>query len=93
MRLLFFDDYKMGMMKDGQIVDVSFAIPNHDILPPNTQMERVIADFGSYKPKFEEIASNASGVSVGSVRLRASLPQPHYLLCASGHEEGVASFG
>lgn len=45
MRLLFFDDYKMGMMKDGQIVDVSSAIPNHDILPPNTQMERVIADF------------------------------------------------
>ena len=82
MRLLFFDDYKMGVMKDGQIVDVSAAIEHHDVLPPNTQMERVIGDFASYKPKFDEIASKSSGLPPNSVRLRAPLPQPHYLLCA-----------
>lgn len=82
MRILFFDDYKMGVVKDGKIVDVSTAIPHHDVLPPNTQMENVIANFETFEPKFREIASKSDGVPWHSVRLRAPLPRPHYLLCA-----------
>jgi hypothetical protein len=74
MRILYFDDYKMGVVKDGKIVDVSPALDHHCIIPPNNQMENVIANFDSYRPKFEEIAAKSDGVAMDSVRLRAPLP-------------------
>ena len=82
MKLLFFDDYKMGILKDSMVVDVSAAVPHADVLPPNTQMESVIADFASLRPKFEEIASRSAGVPMSSVRVRAPLPRPHNVMCA-----------
>lgn len=82
MRILYFDDYKLGVVKDGNIVDVSSAVENHGILPPNTLMENVIANFDSLRPKFEEIMAKSDGVPWDSVRLRAPLPRPHYMLCA-----------
>jgi 2-keto-4-pentenoate hydratase/2-oxohepta-3-ene-1,7-dioic acid hydratase in catechol pathway len=82
MKLLFFDDYKMGVLKDGNVVDVSSAVPHADILPPTYQMESVIADFATFKPMFEEIASKDAGVAASSVRMRAPLPRPHNVMCA-----------
>ena len=34
MKLLFFDGFKMGVLKDGNVVDVSSAVPNTDVVPP-----------------------------------------------------------
>lgn len=82
MKLLFFDDFKMGVLKDGNVVDVSSAVPNADVVPPQDQMERVIEGFAGFKPRFEEIVTGSAGVPMASVRLRAPLPRPHTSLCA-----------
>jgi 2-keto-4-pentenoate hydratase/2-oxohepta-3-ene-1,7-dioic acid hydratase in catechol pathway len=81
-KLLFFDDYKMGVLTDGKVVDVASAVPHSDILPPQYQMESVITDFATYRPKFEELASMGNGVALSSVRLRSPLPRPHNVMCA-----------
>jgi 2-keto-4-pentenoate hydratase/2-oxohepta-3-ene-1,7-dioic acid hydratase in catechol pathway len=82
MKLLFFDGFKMGVLKDGNVVDVSSAVPNTDVVPPQDQMERVIEGFAGFKPRFEEIVAGSAGVPMASVRLRAPLPRPHTSLCA-----------
>jgi hypothetical protein len=82
MRILYFDDYKLGVVKNGNIVDVSAAVDHHGILPPNTLMENVIAGFEVLRPKFEAIIAKSDGVPWASARLRAPLPRPHYMLCA-----------
>ena len=82
MRIVFFDEYRLGVLNEGKVVDVSSAVQHHGVLPPTTVMERVIAGFDTYRPTFQELASSSSGVPVESVRLRAPLPRPHYLLCA-----------
>ena len=34
MKLLFFDDYRLGVLKEGLVVDVTSALPNVGILKP-----------------------------------------------------------
>ena len=82
MKLLFFDDYKFGVVKGTNVVDVTAAVPNADVVPPQDQMERVIAGFASFKPKFEAIVEKEAGVPMSGVRLRAPLPRPHNSMCA-----------
>ena len=82
MKLLFFDDYKMGVLKGSNVVDVSGAIDHNDIIPPEWQMETVIAEFDAYRPRFEEIAAKEAGVPMSSVKVQAPLPRPHNVLCA-----------
>lgn len=93
MRLLFFTNDKMRVMTERSIVGGAVAIPYQDILPPSTQINRVIAYLVSYKPKFEEIAETYSRVSPSNVRLQAPLPRSHYLLFASRHQGRVAFCG
>jgi 2-keto-4-pentenoate hydratase/2-oxohepta-3-ene-1,7-dioic acid hydratase in catechol pathway len=82
LKLLFFDDYRMGVLRDGRVVDVTHALEHVGILPPQTLMERVIEAFDSYRTRFEEIVAVEAGVSLAQVRVRAPLPRPGSLLCA-----------
>ncbi|MCH8200059.1 MAG: fumarylacetoacetate hydrolase, partial [Chloroflexi bacterium] len=67
MKLLFFDDYKMGVLKGSNVVDVSSAIDHNDIIPAEWQMETVIAEFDAYRPRFEAIVAKETGVPMSSV--------------------------
>jgi len=92
-RLLFFKNDKMKVMKERSVVGGAATISYQDISPPNTQINPVIADLVLYKPKFEEIAETYSSVSPCNVKLQAPLPRSHYLLFASRHQGRVAFCG
>ena len=99
MKLLFFDDYKLGVLQDGKVFDVSSAVEHSDILPPEEVMERVIGGFDSYRPKLEAAVSSGDGAALYSVKVRAPLPRPHNALCAfsnyldrEGATRGVLDF-
>ena len=82
MKILFFNDYRMGVLKDGQVVDVSDALEHRDLVPAEWQMETVIEQFDTYRPRFEELVATADGVPMSSVKIRPPLPRPHNVLCA-----------
>lgn len=99
MKLLFFDDHKLGVLRDGMVFDVSSAVEHSDILPPEEVMERVIGGFDDYRPKLEAAVSSGDGAALYSVRVRAPLPRPHNALCAfsnyldrEGATRGVLDF-
>jgi len=82
MKLLFFNDYKLGVLKEGRVVDVTSVLPHVGIIKPEDHMEMVIKDFDNFRPKIEEIMAKEEGVSMDSVKIQAPLPEPHCIYAA-----------
>ena len=61
MKLLFFDDFKLGVLKGDKVVDVSAVV--HDIphTGPHNLISGLIERFGDYRGKLES-ACRGSGV-------------------------------
>jgi 2-keto-4-pentenoate hydratase/2-oxohepta-3-ene-1,7-dioic acid hydratase in catechol pathway len=76
MKILFFDDWKLGVLKDDTVVDVSNAVKDIPHLGPHDLINGLISRFGEYKAKLQEAASKGSGVPVSKVRIRPPLPKP-----------------
>src|ERR1700730_7010279 len=94
MRLLFFDDFRLGVLKGySSVVDVSDvvqAIPN---LEPQDLISGLIQRFDEYRRPLEEAAARGQGVSLDSVRVRPPLPRPNNIVCMGVNymEDGTRS--
>lgn len=87
MKLLLFNDYKLGVLKGDRVVDVTRAVPDADKMPKTPLggeaiMESVIENFESLRPKFESIVNQEGGVAMSDVKIRPPLPRPPNALCA-----------
>jgi 2-keto-4-pentenoate hydratase/2-oxohepta-3-ene-1,7-dioic acid hydratase in catechol pathway len=82
MRLVCFDDeYRIGVLNDAGIHDVSAAVPRWE--PGDLYaINRLIAGWDSLRPAVEQAAERGSAKPVDSVRLRAPIPCPTHLLAA-----------
>ena len=76
MKLLFFDDWKLGVLKGNSVVDVSAAVQSIPHLGPHDLISGLIARFAEYKARVEEAASKGQGVPAGQVRIRPPVPRP-----------------
>ena len=76
MKLVFFDDFKLGVIKDGNVVDVSAAMANVTHSTPQDLINQVIANFPQHRGPLQQAADSGQGVPVGQVRLRSPLPAP-----------------
>ena len=76
MKLLFFDDWKLGVLKGNSVVDVSAAVQSIPHLGPHDLISGLIARFAEYKARVEDAASKGQGVPVGQVRIRPPVPRP-----------------
>ncbi len=82
MKLLFFNDYRMGVLQRDRVIDVTKVLEHVGIKPPETLIEEVIENFSAFRPKFEEIAAGESGIPLAEVQIRPPLPRPHNVLAA-----------
>ena len=85
MKLAFFNDYQLGVIKDDRIVDVGSAVDGISYHSPQELMNMLIEDFGDLHADIESAAAAGDGVSLADVRLRAPLPRPGQLLCLAGN--------
>ena len=76
MKLVFFDDFKLGVVKDGVVVDVSDAVSSIPHQEPHELINRLIAGFSDYKQKLTEVVNERNGVPVAQVKLRSPMPKP-----------------
>src|SRR6202022_2741174 len=76
MRLLYFDDYKLGVLKGDRVVDVSSAVRDLPNTRPGDLINGLIARFDQYRGKLEDAAASGQGVALSSVRVRPPLPKP-----------------
>jgi 2-keto-4-pentenoate hydratase/2-oxohepta-3-ene-1,7-dioic acid hydratase in catechol pathway len=81
MKLAFFDDYKLGVVKGDNIVDVSSVVRDIPHTTPGNLINGLIEHFAAYRGKLQDAAAGAQGVPVSSVRIRPPLPKPGNIVC------------
>ena len=93
MKLLYFDDYKLGVLKGDSVVDVSAVVRDIPHLGPHDLINGLIERFSDYKKRLEEAAASGHGVPVASVRIRPPLPRPITIDCMAVNymEDGTRS--
>ena len=81
MKLCYFNDWRLGVIKGDQVVDVTDAakgVPHRDT---RDLIVGVIAEWDSYKGKLEKAAADGKGVPLASVQLRPPVPRPGNIDC------------
>jgi 2-keto-4-pentenoate hydratase/2-oxohepta-3-ene-1,7-dioic acid hydratase in catechol pathway len=81
MKLLFFDDFKLGVVKGDNVVDVSDQVKDIPRVHPQDVINGLIERFDSYRGKLDQAVSIAQGVPLSSVRIRPPLPRPSTIAC------------
>src|SRR6187200_2566039 len=93
MKLLHFDDFKLGVLKGDAVVDVSAEVKDIPHTGPGDLMNGLIEHWGSYKPRLEAAVARGAGVPVSGVRLRPPVPGPRTIDCMAVNymEDGTRS--
>lgn len=81
MKLLFFDDFKLGVLKGDMVVDVSDKVINIPHTGPGNLISGLIEHFDEYKGALQQATNRRKGVPVSGVRLRPPLPKPTNMDC------------
>jgi 2-keto-4-pentenoate hydratase/2-oxohepta-3-ene-1,7-dioic acid hydratase in catechol pathway len=81
LKLLFFDDYKLGVAKGDTVVDVSDVVKDIPHLQPQDLIKGLIEQWDSYKGKLESAVASGSGKALSSVKIRPPLPKPATIAC------------
>src|SRR5260370_38412684 len=93
MKLLYFDDYKLGVLKGDRVVDVSSVVRDIPHTGPGDLINGLIARFDQYRGRLEDAAASGQGGAPSSVRGRPPLPNPTNIDAMAGHytEDGTRS--
>ena len=93
MKLLYFDDFKLGVLKGDRVVDVSAVVADIPHLGPHDLITGLIERFGSYRSRLEQAVQQGTGVAVSQVRIRPPLPRPVTIDCMAVNymEDGTRS--
>jgi 2-keto-4-pentenoate hydratase/2-oxohepta-3-ene-1,7-dioic acid hydratase in catechol pathway len=81
MRLLFFDDFNLGVLNGDTVVDVSAVVDGIPHTGPHDLINGVIERFGEYRGRLEQAAAGGQGVPLSGVRIRSPLPKPTNIVC------------
>ena len=81
MKLMFFDDFKLGVVRGSEVVDVSAVVKDMPHTSPNGLMVGLIERFGDYRKKLEDAAAKGTGIALNKVRIRPPLPKPGNIDC------------
>ncbi len=81
MKILFFDDYKLGVLKGDNVVDVSDVVKGVPHQGPHDLINGVIERFAEFRKPLEAAVASGKGVPVASVKIRAPLPRPTNIDC------------
>lgn len=81
MKLLHFDDFKLGVLKGDTVVDVSDIANEVPHIGAHDRINGLIENFDAYRDRLEAAAANGTGVPLSSVRIRPPLPKPGNIDC------------
>ena len=76
MKLVFVDDFKLGISKGKNVVDVSEAVAGIPHTSPQDLLNRLIENFSEYRSKLEALVNEQEGKPASQVRFRSPMPKP-----------------
>ena len=83
MKLVLFNDYRLGVLQNGKVVEVMASLDSLHFHKPQEMVEDVISGWDQVKPKIEQEIQGKEGVPISDVTLRAPIPRPPKLICAA----------
>ncbi len=81
MKLCYFNDYRLGVIKGDQVVDITDAVKDLPHRDTKDLIVSLIAAWDSHKAKVEKATADGKGVALSSVKLRAPVPRPGGIDC------------
>ncbi len=81
MKLLFFDDFRLGVVKGEMVVDVTDVVRDIPHLTPHDLMAGLIASFDQRRSALESAVEKGTGKPLSEVRIRPPLPKPYTIAC------------
>ena len=81
MKILFFDDFKLGVLKGDAVVDVSSLVRELPHTGPHNLINALIERFADYRQRIEQAVAKGQGIPLGQGRIRPPLPRPHNIDC------------
>ncbi len=81
MKLCYFNDYRLGVIKGDQVVDITDAVKDLPHRDTRDLIVSLIAAWDSHKAKVEKAAADGKGVALSGVKLRAPVPRPGNIDC------------
>lgn len=93
MKLVFFDDDRLGVVSGDNVVDVSAVLGDRSHAHPGDRMNDVIERFEELRPALQEAAARQTGTPLSQVHLRPPLPRPNSMDCMAVNymEDGARS--
>ncbi len=82
MKILRFNDDRIGLVVGSGVVDISDLIPHRVHRGPQGVLEELIAGFQGYKPQIEGLCADAVGLPLSEVTIRSPLARPSRVLAA-----------
>lgn len=81
MKLLFFDDFNLGVLNGDTVIDVSEVVRDIPHTGPHNLVSGLIERFAEYQGPLEAAMARGSGPPVSEVRIRPPLPRPYNIVC------------
>lgn len=90
-KLVFFDDFKLGVLKGDSVVDVSGVAKEIPQTSPQDLVNHLIEGFSRYRGHLEEAVNRGAGVPVSQVRIRPPVPKPYNIVAMAANymEDGT----
>lgn len=85
MKLALFDDYRLGVVENDTIADVTDALEEHDTTWPWVFVPRMIMGFDRVRPRIEGALRTARRIPVSQVKLRPPVPAPSKIAAAASN--------
>jgi 2-keto-4-pentenoate hydratase/2-oxohepta-3-ene-1,7-dioic acid hydratase in catechol pathway len=92
-KLLYFDDFKLGLLKADTVVDVSPVVRDIPHIGPHDLISGLIERFADYRQRLQQALDQGKGVPVSQVRIRPPLPKPYNIVAMAVNymEDGTRS--
>ena len=93
MKIIFFDDFRLGVLSGDQVVDVSDKVTDIPMVGPHDLINGLIENFENYRSVFEAAVASGDEVPLDGVRIRPPLPRPINIDCMAVNymEDGTRS--
>jgi len=81
MKLLYFNDYRLGVLKGDRVVDVTQVVLNVPHTGPGNLINGVIERWADLRGPIDKAAASGNGLPVAQVKIRSPLPKPVNIDC------------
>ena len=93
MKIVYFDDFRLGVLRGDEVVDVSAQVRDIPHTGPHDLISGLIERFDNYRDELTTCAQTGAGIPIANVRLRPPLPRPRLIDCMAVNymEDGTRS--